>query len=310
MELSAQQLGLIIQGMRKAYTEGENAMAYARSELHEYKGKNHPIATLVAYDLQAGSYVASARENPKIKDIWCKQLAELIYPVLPSGGSLLEVGVGEATTLAGVLKTLGQQVGKAFGFDISWSRITVAQEWLFEQSQVAELFVGDLIHIPFADNSIDVVYSSHSLEPNGGREEEALQELLRVARHAVVLIEPIYELASPEAQARMTHHGYVRGLKETAEKLGASVLDYRLLEHIANPLNPSGVLVLQKRKREEVKGSPSYLWQCPLTTTKLQSMDEFFYAPDVGVAYPVLRRIPMLAPQHAIIASRIFDLEN
>jgi len=293
--------------MRKAYTEGENAMAYARSELHEYKGKNHPIATLVAYDLQAGSYVESARENPEIKDIWCKQLAEQIYPVLPSGGSLLEVGVGEATTLAGVLKTLGQQVGKAFGFDISWSRITVAQEWLFEQSQVAELFVGDLIHIPFADNSIDVVYSSHSLDPNGGREEEALQELLRVARHAVVLIEPIHELASPEAQARMTHHSYVRGLKETAEKLGASVLDYRLLEHIANPLNPSGVLVLQKRKREEVKGSPSYLWQCPLTTTKLQSVDEFFYASDVGIAYPVLRGIPMLAPQHDIIASSIFD---
>jgi uncharacterized protein YbaR (Trm112 family) len=36
-------------------------------------------------------------------------------------------------------------------------------------------------------------------------------------------------------------------------------------------------------------------------------MDEFFYAPDVGVAYPVLRGIPMLAPEHAIIASRIFD---
>jgi len=310
MELSAQQLGLIIQGMRKAYTEGENAMAYARSELHEYKGKNHPIATLVAYDLQAGSYVESARENPEIKDIWCKQLAELIGPVLPSNGSLLEVGVGEATTLAGVLQTLGQQVGKSFGFDISWSRVAVAREWLLERLTMKPLWRRSPLNLYLADNSIDVVYSSHSLEPNGGREEAALQELLRVARHVVVLIEPIYELASPEAQARMTHHGYVRGLKETAEKLGASVLDYRLLEHIANPLNPSGVLVLQKRKREEVKGSPSYLWQCPLTATKLQSMDEFFYAPDVGVAYPILRGIPMLAPQHAIIASRIFDLEN
>jgi uncharacterized protein YbaR (Trm112 family) len=64
---------------------------------------------------------------------------------------------------------------------------------------------------------------------------------------------------------------------------------------------------LQKGKREEGQGSPLYLWQCPLTATNLQSMDEFFYAPDVGVAYPVLRGIPMLAPEHAIIASRIFD---
>ena len=77
MELSAQQLGSIIQGMRRAYAEGENAMAYARSELREYKGKNHTISTLVAYDLQAGSYVAFARENPGIKDIWCKQRAYL-----------------------------------------------------------------------------------------------------------------------------------------------------------------------------------------------------------------------------------------
>ena len=37
MELSAQQLGSIIQGMRRAYAEGENAMAYARSELREHK---------------------------------------------------------------------------------------------------------------------------------------------------------------------------------------------------------------------------------------------------------------------------------
>lgn len=48
------------------------------------------------------------------------------------------------------------------------------------------------------------------------REEEAIRELMRVARRAVVLVEPIYELANSEAQARMHTHGYVRGLKETA----------------------------------------------------------------------------------------------
>jgi ubiquinone/menaquinone biosynthesis C-methylase UbiE len=37
-------------------------------------------------------------------------------------------------------------------------------------NQQADLVVADLFHIPFADNSVDVVYTSHSLEPNGGRE--------------------------------------------------------------------------------------------------------------------------------------------
>ena len=55
-------------------------------------------------------------------------------------------------------------------------------------------------------------------------------ECLRVARKAVVLVEPIYELASTEAQARMRHHGYVRRLREAAEALDCEIEDYRLLE--------------------------------------------------------------------------------
>ena len=158
---------------------------------------------------------------------------------------MLEVGAGEATTLAGVLAELSG-VRQAYGFDISWSRINVANEWLREQSQVAELFVGDLLNIPLADNSIDVIYSSHSLEPNGGREEEAIAECLRVARRSVVLIEPLYELASQEAQTRMRHHGYVRGLRKQQNDC-AEVIAWRLLDYVPTPLNPSGVLVFVKQ---------------------------------------------------------------
>lgn len=64
-----------------------------------------------------------------------------------------------------------------------------------------------------------------------------MRELLRIAKRAVVLIEPIFELASPEAQQRMSHHGYVRDLKKTAENLGVEVSEYRLLDYISNPLN-------------------------------------------------------------------------
>jgi hypothetical protein len=63
--------------------------------------QNHVLATLIAYDLQAGSYVEGARKDPEAKLRWCQQLADLIDPFLPPGGSLLEVGVGEATTMGG-----------------------------------------------------------------------------------------------------------------------------------------------------------------------------------------------------------------
>ena len=296
--------------MRAAYARGDNAMAYAREALETqgFDGRNQRLSTLVAYDLQAGTYIESARKDPELKALWCRQLAALIAPELPQGGSLLELGVGEATTLAGVLAELGGG-GRAFGFDISWSRIKVANDWLDEQKQAADLFVGDLLNIPMADNSIDVVYSSHSLEPNGGQEEAALAECLRVARRAVVLIEPIYELASAEAQARMRHHGYVRGLRETAERLGADVIDYRLLEHVSNPLNPSGVLVLRKEgqhdSEETTYGSADYceIWQCPLTGSKLVKTADGFVAKDMGIVYPMLGGVPLLRAEHAVVAS-------
>lgn len=112
-------------------------------------------------------------------------------------------------------------MGKALGFDISWSRIQAGRNWLRENQISAHLFVADLFNMPIADNAVDVVYTAHSLEPNGGRESAAISECLRIARKAVVLVEPIYELAPEAAQLRMASHGYVRNLKETAVGLWA-----------------------------------------------------------------------------------------
>lgn len=282
---------------------------------------NRTLATLVAYDLQSGSYAAYARQNPEERWRWTEQLAALIDSVLPTGGSLLEVGVGEATTLSAVMQALEGRIGSARGFDLSWSRLHSARRWCQEERVTPDLFVGDLFHIPLQDQSINVVYSSHSLEPNGGREREAIAECLRVARTAVVLVEPLYELASLEARARMEFHGYVRGLKEAAESLGASVRDYRLLPFTHSHVNPSGVLILappgdsryavdmppdvRDSQTSVMAQRPSHdgQWQCPLTGAALERGSSEFFAADVGLAYPVLDGIPLLRAEHAVVAS-------
>jgi hypothetical protein len=321
MESEAQRLRELIVGMRAAYSRGENAMAHARDAAGS--AENSPSAILIAYDLQAGAYVAAARSNPAAIHRWCSQLAAILGPLVDGESTLLEVGCGEATTLAGVLGVLGgidRAPLEALGFDISWSRCAVGRDWLAEQRVAARLFVADLFQIPLADASVDVVYTAHSIEPNGGREEEAIRELLRVARRAVVLIEPIYELGSEPAQARMREHGYVRRLKETAVSLGAEVIDYRLLSDPSNPLNPSGVVHIRKPGAQGRQGpspegraapvSGSVSWRCPLTNLPLSDLGDVFASFEIGLAYPVLRGIPLLRAQHAVVASKLDAAEG
>jgi len=298
--------GLLL-GMRAAYARGENVMEYARREAGAED--NFLAATLVAYDLQSGSYVTHVTADRESNDHWCAQLAGILSALLDAGSSLLEVGCGEATTLAGVLERLPAAPAHALGFDISWSRCAVGREWLKSRSQQAALFVADLFSIPLETNSVDVVYTSHSLEPNGGREEAALLELLRVARRAVVLVEPLYELAPPEAQARMRSHGYVRNLKATAERIGGRVADYRLLPYCGNLLNPSGLLVIEKCAAvcpEVTGGGPGFgeiAWRCPFSHAAMRAGSEAFFCAESGLAYPCLRGIPLLRSEHAVAAS-------
>jgi ubiquinone/menaquinone biosynthesis C-methylase UbiE/uncharacterized protein YbaR (Trm112 family) len=302
-EVEAEQLRSLFIGMRETYANGENAMAFARSFLDSEN--NTPLAIQIAYDLQAGSYVRGAYANPEFNNAWCAQLARLISPYIPENGILLEVGSGEATTLAGVLAYLPDRPSKALGFDISWSRCAYGRRFLHEMKQDADLFVADLFYIPIADASIDVVYTSHSLEPNGGHEYRALHELLRITKRTVILVEPVYELATPEAQARMTHHGYVRNLCEVAKNLGGEVLDYRLLSVNLNPMNPSGVVVIQKSPPPPKKLDMPitiFPWECPLTRTSLAAKDSIFIS-ETGLVYPVLDGIPLLCQNHAILAS-------
>lgn len=291
--------------LKAAYERGENISAVLRKKFGSLINTEELIE--ISYDLQAGSYIAAMGDPVHAAHI--KNYAGEIARILRQFGaptSLLEAGIGEATTMAPVLRAYGSQGIDAHGFDLSWSRIHRAREWLSRQRlPEVVLCTASLGKIPYADDSFDVVYTSHSIEPNGGRERQILAELYRVASRYLILLEPAFELAGPDAQARMTEHGYCRDLYAHAERLGFKILAYRLFPFIQNPLNPTGLLIIEKDPARPV-AQPKF--QCPKYRTPLIRHAQVYYSPEAFTVYPVLASIPCLRVENSITAS-LFSTE-
>ncbi len=289
-----------LQKIKELYANGGNIIQYLKSIGSNDKNTIEDI--LISYDFQAGTYLQSFSKNQEYNSQYCSCISELIDKI-ENVQSIIEVGVGEATTLNTVIRNLKKKPSNIFGFDISWSRLKFAKELIndFKLNEV-KLFAANLFEIPLLDNSIDVVYTSHSIEPNGGKEEEALKELYRITNKYLILLEPSFEFANDEAKARMKRNGYVTKLYETAKNLGYKIAEHRLFDYSANPLNPTGLMIIEKN---EISSNKSNL-VCPISKTELTSFNEsLLYSKESFLAYPVIEGIPCLLKENSILASHL-----
>lgn len=216
-------------------------------------------------------------------------------------GSVVEAGIGEGTTFSFVLKHLVDSVRHAHGFDIAWSRIATCRKWL-KHNGLNDVFLSmaSLLHMPYKDSSFDVVYTSHTIEPNGGNEEPILKELFRVSSRYLILLEPAYEFASEESRSRMERLGYCRNLVGVAEGLGMRVVKHELFAHCANPMNPTAIIVIEK----DANAMPAIpRLACPRFGDSLADFDDSLYSEVSLRAYPKIKGIPCLRPSDGIIAS-------
>ncbi|WP_434511452.1 methyltransferase domain-containing protein [Desulfitobacterium sp. AusDCA] len=291
----------LLNRVKRLYSDNGNIIKYLR-ELGD-GSVNSAEDVMISYDFQAGSYIKGYKEDPDFKQEYCNYLAEVLEN-LCEFNSLLEVGVGEATTLAPLLAALKNRPKMNYGFDISWSRIKYAKRFLEELNiSNVSLFTGDLFCTPLKNNSIDIVFTSHSIEPNGGREKEALKELYRIAKKYLVLLEPAYEFSSDQARERMLKHGYVTQLYSVAKKLGYKIIEHRLFDTCVNALNPTGLIIIEKNANDRVDDPLC----CPLTKTDLCFKDNAYFSAESLLAYPVISDIPCLLPQNAIVATKFLD---
>lgn len=288
-----------IRKIKELYNSGENVIEFLNK--NQSSNLNALGSILISYDLQSGSYIDYYNNNKTQKEGYTKAIANHLNN-LGTFNNLLEAGVGEATTLATLIKYLDHKPDRIFGFDLSWSRIKYAREFCENvgQSEI-ELATGDLFLPPFEENSIDVVYTSHSIEPNGGKERDALIALHKIANRYLVLFEPIYEFASPNAQARMRQHGYIKGLYKEALELGFNVVKYELLEGIEKSENPTGVIIIEKN--ELGLNSSKSGFACPYSQTPLTLENGYLTSENKFLSYPIIDGILCLNPDNAILTT-------
>jgi len=283
-----------ISNIREVYHRGENVLEFLKNNR---EGWNDWESIMISYDFQAGTYTRQAAENSEHIERFTDALVD-VWADLGHWQSAIEVGVGEATLQLPLMAKLDPEGTRdVLGFDVSWSRSRYARNNAEKSQQRVRIFVANLFEIPLPDNSVDIVYTSHSLEPNGGREAEALTELCRVARRFVVLLEPDYGAASDEGKARMERHGYVRDLGQHARDLGHEVIEERPFGVSINPLNPTGLTIIRKPYSTFVP--PEFV--CPVTKTQLLRRDEIFFGPESGLLYPIIDGLPCLLESSATL---------
>lgn len=294
-----------LQKIKELYSNGENIIQYLKSIGNNEKNTIEDI--LISYDFQSGSYIQGFSKNKEYLEKYCSALAKLINEI-DNVQSIVEVGVGEATTLNMLIKYLKNKPSNILGFDISWSRLKFGQELLKDFNIFnVNLFTANLFEIPFLDNSIDIVYTSHSIEPNGGKEENALKELYRITKKYLILLEPSFEFANEEAKARMKKHGYVTELYSTAKRLNYKIIEHRLFDYSSNPLNPTGLIIIEKK---ETSSNNSNL-VCPISQTELLKYSEsLLYSKESFLAYPIIDEIPCLLKENSILATHLLTDYN
>lgn len=292
--------------IKEIYSHGGNIIQYLRKESDERQNSLEDI--LISYDFQAGSYTEMMEKNTAGAVVMrnrAQYFSDVLRKLPLEKYSIMEAGTGECSFLREIYPEIqGQEI---YAFDISWSRVKYARKYMSEKLENGgvNLFVGDMFSIPMADDSIDVVFTSQSMEPNGGHERELLKELYRVTRKYLILQEPAYELASETAQERMRMHGYVRGLLQAARELSMDVVEYKLFpEDCYLPYTPVALMIIRKDVKTSERESK---FACPVTHTELIDYGDALFSNESLLAYPKLDRIPLLTEANAVVATKFLE---
>lgn len=209
------------------------------------------------YDRLAGSYYStSTMETPKLRvvdgqlavapgEVVREQYCDLLADVFRRHGvtSILESGAGDGNNLPLLKHRLPEAT--LHGIDISPKRMEFAASYPLHRELGLTFSVASATDLPFEDNSFDAVYSMYCLEHLPLGFEDAIREMVRVARKCVVLVEPIPEHRGLAQKIYARASNFVVGLPEFLEREKLDVERIELLPSAGVPLNMASLVVLR-----------------------------------------------------------------
>ena len=290
-----------IKKIRSLYSKNKNISKYLRNKKNESSNSIETI--LYSYDLQGGSDFARRRDLIISKNN--KKMAKKISELLSNLGckSFLEAGTGEGLILGLLDPNKIKNIPNLYGFDLSLSRLLFAQKYLVQKKREKQnLFCANMLDIPLSNDSVDIVCTVMSMEPNHGSERKILSELFRVTRRYLILIEPTYELGSKQTKKHIIEHGYVRNLPNHIKKLGYKIKTHEYLG-LSHANNENALIVAEKNGKKSMIKKIEYV--SPISTKSLKKYENFLYCKEDGYVYPIINGIPYLVKNNAILASQI-----
>ena len=294
---------LSINELREAYAQKLNITKL----LSEQKDLNREEVIEIAYDIQSGSYTEIAIRSPERLQRYAKEINEISNKYISDHDIILDCGAGELTTISALSQHLPTRA-RLLACDISLSRLRVGRRFAerymrHDLAEKLELFVADMGRMPLTNNCVDVVFTSHALEPNYGREAKLLRELLRIARRHLILFEPSWENATKAMQTRMKKHGYVRNLPRHIEEAGGRLISVEQLPHSLNPMNPTYCYVVEVSDQSKHSKKGIQKFQCPRSGFPLQKHSNYWWSLEGGWAYPEIEGISCLRTKHGVLMS-------
>ena len=237
------------------------------------------------YDKISGSYIYSIKnENnfyAELKDgsvVKCngnihQYYADIISKIIKQtkSKSFLENGARELTQfkmICVLLKKNNYKINKTGGLDISFRRLLVGKNYLKKNNNKIDYIVqGNAAELPFADNSFDLIYTVHCLEQVPDLFEQSVNEMLRVAKNYVVLVEPSFELSNKITSNYIVYKGYVQINKKLL-----SNIKYKYFKRIKLPfkqyLNGAELIIYKKKSKKNKRSKVEFI--CPKNKTIIQ----------------------------------------